>query len=102
MESLSFTRWSMRRLYASSVPGSTKVALKFADPFEGDEYRRQCFRREPEVLKLFQGQADIIQLVADRREFIHPGELPIPFAFYAVELARADLAIAPGSKNAKV
>jgi|ERR1041385_6261175 serine/threonine protein kinase len=69
------------------------VALKFAHPFEPHEYRRQCFRREPEVLRLFNGQRDIIQLIAGRVEFIHTvAEFPFPFAFYAIELAESDLA----------
>jgi serine/threonine protein kinase len=69
------------------------VALKFLNPFEPEEYRRQCFRREPEMLQHFVGQRDIIQLVAGRSEFTHTlgGGFPIQFAFYAVELAETDL-----------
>jgi serine/threonine protein kinase len=70
-----------------------EVALKFLNPFEPDEYRRKSFQREPEMLEHFVGQRDIVQLIAGRSDFTHDlGGFPIPFAFYAVELADADLA----------
>jgi hypothetical protein len=69
-----------------------KVALKFLYPFEREDYRIQCFRREPEMLRHFVGQHDVIQLIAGRSEFTHTVDsFPIPFAFYAVELADTDL-----------
>jgi hypothetical protein len=60
-----------------------KVALKFLHPFEQEEYRRHCFKREPEMLARAAGQKDIIQLVADRNEFscvLQPHGFEIPFA----------------------
>lgn len=71
------------------------VALKFIDPFEKWEYRVRCFQREPVMLQHFVGQRDIIQLVAGMSEFtytLQPLGFPIPFSFYAVELADSDLA----------
>ena len=71
-----------------------KVALKFLHPFERDQYRIRCFQREPEVLALAVGHRDIIELVAPRGEFsvvLQPVGFPIPFAYYALELASTDL-----------
>src|ERR1700683_3032816 len=83
-----------------------KVALKFLHPFEREEYRRQCFKREPEMLARAAGQRDIIQLVANREEFLcvlQPHGFEIPFAYYALELAKGDLGsvIEAGSMSAR-
>jgi serine/threonine protein kinase len=85
---------------------NAKVALKFLHPFEKEEYRRQCFKREPEVLAQAAGQKDIIQLIANRDEFrcvLQPHGFEIPFAYYALELAKGDLAsdIEAGSMSAR-
>ncbi len=73
---------------------NAKVALKFLHPFERDDYRRRSFEREPGILARAIGQKDIIQLVAPRAEFsvvLQPWGFPIPFAYYALELASSDL-----------
>jgi serine/threonine protein kinase len=82
-----------------------KVALKFLHPFERNDYRRRCFEREPEILARAVGQKDIIQLIAPRAEFsvvLQPVGFPIPFAYYALELASSDLgsAIESGGMSA--
>lgn len=72
--------------------GNTKVALKFLNPLEPQEYRRRCFQREPEILSLMNGQKDILQIIAPRAEFSHEfGGLELTFSYYAVELAVSDL-----------
>jgi serine/threonine protein kinase len=70
----------------------TKVALKFGHPFESVAYRRECFDRESEILKILVGQKHIVQLVAPKAEFSYnAGAFNIPFRFYALELAETDL-----------
>jgi hypothetical protein len=42
------------------------VAIKFMDPDQlSDDYRVDCFHREPEILKLLEGKRRCLQLVAD-------------------------------------
>jgi len=73
-----------------------RVALKFFHPRHlRDQYRWQCFQREPTVLRLFAGRPDILQCLAPPGDFTVPFSngsltLDIPFAFYPVELASSD------------
>lgn len=83
-----------------------KVELKFLHPFEREEYRRQCFKREPEMLAKAVGQKDIIQLISPRGEFsciLQPHGFEIPFEYYVLELATSDLgtAIEAGEMDAR-
>lgn len=76
-----------------------RVALKFYDPLgRRNTYRWRCFCREAELLPRFAGQLDILQCVAPLSEFDEffkhessGAEFPIPFAYYGVELAEADV-----------
>ncbi len=84
-----------------------RVAIKFFDPmirFTSDQYRWKSFQREVATLKKFAGQPDILQAVSDMGEFSEPFMssglvLPVPFAYYATELAVSDAgrALASGS-----
>ena len=77
-----------------------RVALKFFDPAHSrDQYRWECFQREPRILLKFKGCRDILQCLAPHDEFQVPfthGPLTynIPFAYYAVELASHDVSAA--------
>jgi hypothetical protein len=74
-----------------------RVVLKFFHPDHlRDQYRWNSFLREPTVLQLFSGKADILQCVAPYEEFAVPFTnsgmtLNVPFAYYAVELASHDV-----------
>jgi serine/threonine protein kinase len=82
---------------ARDVKTNDRVALKFFHPYHlRDQYRWNCFVREPTVLQMFTGKRDILQCLAPRDEFTvpftHMGDaLNIPFAYYAVELASCDV-----------
>src|ERR1044071_2581324 len=82
---------------AYDVQTRQRVALKFFHPSHlRDQYRWNCFLREPAVLQLFVGKPDILQCLAPRSEFSVPFShmgmvLDIPFAYYAVELASHDV-----------
>jgi serine/threonine protein kinase len=74
-----------------------RVALKFFNPLhQRNQYRWDCFTREPELLLRFVGEPDILQCIAPRNEFTVPFAhmgltLDVPFAYYAVELAAGDV-----------
>jgi len=53
---------------ADDKVGKKKVALKFYNPLERDEYRERCFDRESRILEKLRGQRDILQLVEPRSE----------------------------------
>jgi serine/threonine protein kinase len=54
---------------ADDNSGGKRVALKFFNPLERDEYRRQCFCRESDILESLRGQPNIIQLVEPKSEY---------------------------------
>jgi len=74
------------------------VALKFFHPLRtADLYRQQCFQREAELLRQFEGQPDILHIVADIAE-IKPtldipgvGNYPISLTYHVTKLARSNL-----------
>ena len=74
-----------------------RIALKFFNPLhQRNQYRWDCFTREPELLLRFLGEPDILQCIAPRNEFTVPFAhmgltLDVPFAYYAVELAAGDV-----------
>jgi serine/threonine protein kinase len=74
-----------------------QVVLKFFKPFQRNQYRWECFKREPEILQRFAGEPDILQCVAPRDEFTIAFtnavgfDLDVPFPYYAVELAASDV-----------
>jgi len=83
---------------AHDQQSGNQVALKFFNPLhQRDQYRWDCFVREPELLLRFAGEPDILQCLAPRNEFTVPFTtnmgltLHIPFAYYAVELAAGDV-----------
>ena len=82
-----------------SVTGR-EVILKFYNPDRRsatDAYRWECFERESRILRKLIGQEGVLQLLAEKAEFVEsiPTSvgltLDIPFAYYAVEKARVDL-----------
>jgi serine/threonine protein kinase len=82
---------------ARDSASNSDVALKVFHPEKRDNtYRLNCFRREAEILQRLSGQRDIIGWVAPISEFTHTFEArgiayPIPFTYYALELADSDL-----------
>jgi serine/threonine protein kinase len=74
-----------------------RVALKFFHPDHlRNQYRWQCFLREPTLLQRFSREPDILQCLAPHDEFSVPftnGSLTynVAFAYYAVELAVRDV-----------
>ena len=77
------------------------VALKFFDPAKrSDTYRWECFKREVDILPRFDGKRDILQCRCHLSEFTenfaNPLGIvyPVPFAYYAVELAHYDVSAA--------
>jgi serine/threonine protein kinase len=85
---------------ADDLLTGTRVVLKFFNPLHGrNQYRWDCFIREPELLQRFAGEPDILQCLAPRNEFTIPFShgpltLDLPFAYYAVELAAGDVTAA--------
>jgi serine/threonine protein kinase len=73
------------------------VALKFFDPLcSGDSYLTNCFHRESEILKDFQGQRNILPLVQEKTSLNlileHNGiPFPLPLMFYSSYLADFNL-----------
>jgi len=68
------------------------VAIKFMDPdYIGEEYRLDCFNREPEIIKKLDGQRRCLKIVEDisRYDLIVniPGGSPIklPCSYFALE-----------------
>ncbi len=84
-------------LSAHDSVSNTRVALKFLLPTFSGSYRDDSFEREIELLEELKGQNDIIQLVAPRDSFTEIFrndfglEMPIPFSYYALELASTDV-----------
>jgi serine/threonine protein kinase len=84
-------------LSATDGDSNQRVALKFLLPLFAAGYRDDSFEREAALLKEFRGHPDIIQLVAPRADFTeiftseHGIEIPIPFSYYALELATTDV-----------
>ena len=85
-------------LTAHDKETDSRVALKFFHPaHQRNQYRWNCFLREPKILRLFAGKPDILQCLAPHNEFTVPFTnelgmtLDIPFAYYAVELASHDV-----------
>lgn len=75
-----------------------RVVLKFFDPAQRtDAYRWKCFQREPELLQKFSGHRDILQCVSALDEFTEVFTnqfgfgIPVPFAFYGLEVAKEDV-----------
>lgn len=66
------------------------AVLKFLDPSVGDEYRRQCFHREADILKDLKGQRNILPLIQEKSKFkvdIKNG-IFLPLYYYSSYLAR--------------
>jgi serine/threonine protein kinase len=75
-----------------------KVALKFFNPLENDEYRRRCFYRESDILESLRGQSNIIQLVEPRSAYIirmthEPTGMvwPLTLEFISTDLASSNI-----------
>lgn len=78
-----------------------EVALKFYRPDKLTEsYRWESFRREAQILEELGGQPDIIGWVAPLSSFVETMtspqgiQFPIPFSYYALELAVSDVEFA--------
>ncbi len=75
-----------------------KVALKFFDPLQTNQYRLDCFGREAKMLQMFKGQLNILQIMDGKSNLIVKATtseglpLQLPFSFFAIELAQSDLA----------
>jgi serine/threonine protein kinase len=84
-------------LTAHDRTSNSRVVLKFFNPSHmRDQYRWNCFRREPTILQMFSGKPDILQCLFGHDEFTVPFThmgmtLDVPFAYYAVELAARDM-----------
>lgn len=75
-----------------------EVALKFLDPnWATDPYRFECFTREVEMLQMFQGQPNILQIIDGKNNLVIKTTtseglpVPFPFQFFATELAQGNL-----------
>lgn len=82
------------------------VALKFYRPDKlGESYRWESFRREAQILEELAGQEDIVGWVAPLSSFVETmtsaqgDPFPIPFSYYAMELAVADMEVAIANAN---
>ena len=69
-----------------------EVALKFFNPLVTNQYRRDCFNRESDILKELRGQPNILPLIQERTNFeiilkSNGMEIPLPLMFYSSELA---------------
>jgi len=63
-----------------------EVALKFLDPnWATDPYRFECFTREVEMLQMFRGQPNILQVIDAKSTLMinvtTPEGLTVPFRF---------------------
>lgn len=83
---------------ATDTQAEETVVLKVFHPFEREEYRWESFKRESAVLELLQGKEGIIRLVSPIAQFVQVLEvepykikIPVPFSYYAVELADGDV-----------
>jgi serine/threonine protein kinase len=94
-------------LLFSAVDNSSgrSVALKFYRPDKiGESYRWESFQREARILEGLAGQSDIVEWVAPLGSFVETASVsgvpfPIPFSYYAMELAVSDLETALASAN---
>jgi serine/threonine protein kinase len=83
---------------ATDTQAEGTVVLKVFHPFEREEYRWESFKRESAVLELLQGKEGIIRLVSPIAQFVQVLEvepykikIPVPFSYYAVDLADGDV-----------
>lgn len=73
--------------------GQKRVVLKILNPFI-DDYRKQCFDREANILKKLKNQKNILPLIQEKTEFFLKKNgvfFPIPLNFYSSHLARFDV-----------
>lgn len=66
-----------------------RICLKFLDPLAGNEYRRQCFHREADILKDLVGQRNILPLVQEKSRFdLVLSGITFPLYYYGSHLGR--------------
>lgn len=79
----------------SKSKNKKRVVIKFFDPFCREDYRRQCFIREAELLHKLQVDSpkrNILPIVQGRTEInLELRGLPIPMMFYVSHLADMDV-----------
>jgi serine/threonine protein kinase len=81
-------------LTATDTATGDTVVVKFLHPFEREQYRRDSFSRESDILQRLDGTEGIIRLISPLSEFVGvlpPYKIEIPLSYYVVEFAERDV-----------
>jgi serine/threonine protein kinase len=82
---------------AEDIETREDVVLKFFNPWKRAEaYRMESFHREPELLEIFKGKENIVQLVTGEQILelqvsSSGGVIPLPMPYFAIEMAPGSL-----------